>query len=236
MMNESDPATDISVIIPVYHNPSRMSATLEHITTSPDFAGAEIIVTIDDDLDALDIASKFDGVIIDYSDVRRGKGGAILSAIEKSTRPMVGFIDVDLPIRIDALKVMYGMLGPYDVVIASRRAPQSVITSKPPLWRCIAGRVFNFMVRRMFNMGVYDTQCGAKVFKRDAVMSVLHDMHEKGWIWDLELLIRLKRKSYTIFEYPADWSQNGKSVLNFSDVKNIFSALMRMRKYLRKSQ
>ncbi len=228
----TDPAADISIIIPVFRDSARLYTALLSLSETPYFKGAEVIVVIDSDRESLNVANGFENIIIDFSAQRRGKGGAIMDGLNKATRSKIGFIDVDIPIGLDTFRAMYEMIGPYDAVIASRRVPSSIIKAYPPFWRRIASRTFNLMVRKMFGIQIYDTQCGAKVFKRTALRDVIDSVQEKGWAWDLELIIRLKQKFYNVLEYPADWSHMGGSTLKFKDVKEIFFSLIRIKRYI----
>ena len=45
----------------------------------------------------------------------------------------------------------------------------------------------------MFQFEINDTQCGAKVFKREIAEVLYQDPFETRWLSDIELLIRFKR-------------------------------------------
>jgi hypothetical protein len=119
------------------------------------------------------------------------------------------------------------MLPPYDAVIASRKVAGARIRSHPPYWRRIASRAFNLMFRTIFGLMIYDTQCGAKAFKRKAIMDVLPYVVETGWAFDIDIIVNLNKKFYTILEFPVDWYYRGGSRLKFKDIKEMFFSLMR---------
>ncbi len=70
--------------------------------------------------------------------------------------------------------------------------------------RHIAGRMFATLVRVILKTGSYDSQCGAKLFKRELIGVAFKEPFISKWIFDVELLMRLN--NYKIIEYPVtEW-------------------------------
>ena len=79
--------------------------------------------------------------------------------------------------------------------------------------RHLASRVFITAVSLLLNCRIYDTQCGAKLFRRD-VLSVFDEPFISRWIFDLEVYFRLKNLGAQAVEYPVmAWSEEAGSKL-----------------------
>ena len=72
-------------------------------------------------------------------------------------------------------------------------------------WRHVFGRLFATLVGLSLpSVKVYDSQCGAKVFKRSLIPALFEKAFVSPWIFDVELLYRLKNQP--LLEYPLrEW-------------------------------
>ena len=61
-----------------------------------------------------------------------------------------------------------------------------------------------------------DTQCGAKLFKRKAIESVISNLSMSQWAFDVELLYHLRKKGFVIKEIPTRWSDKEYSKIHFA--------------------
>ena len=77
--------------------------------------------------------------------------------------------------------------GSFEIAIASREAP-GAIRYDEPVYRHLMGRVFNFLVRVLAVPGIQDTQCGFKMFTREAAQLVFPLQRLDGWSFDVEVL------------------------------------------------
>ncbi|SJM81719.1 probable Dolichyl-phosphate beta-glucosyltransferase [Zygosaccharomyces bailii] len=62
--------------------------------------------------------------------------------------------------------------------------------------------VFVFGVR-----SINDTQCGFKLFNRQAINAIFPYLHTEGWIFDVEILMLALRKRIPIAEVPISWHE-----------------------------
>lgn len=161
---------------------------------------------------------------------RLGKGGGVIEGIKHTTTPYVGFMDADYSTNLDEMTKLFDLCNiGYDVVIGSRWLPESNITIKQSFTRRIQSRALNKLVKWWFDLDIYDTQCGAKVFQRKAILNVLPEIKTNGFEFDVELLWELHKLKYYIKEVPIEWIDKGKSHVKLACSLKIFKKLFVLR-------
>ncbi len=225
----------ISIVIPAYNVAEHLKNV---ITALLDIKNVEIIIAEDGSLDgtkeiAEELAKKYENVILTGSSKRSGKGGAIKRGFEISKGDVVGFLDADESIGIKDLKNLLDALADadanVDAVIASRWLKTSKITKKQPLRRRVASRVFNILIRLIFNLPFKDTQCGVKVFKKEVIKAILSEIKANGFEFDVELLWKLKKRGYKIKEVPITWKHEERSSFKLSYAPQMLLSLLKIR-------
>ena len=130
-------------------------------------------------------------------------------------------MDVDLSVDPSYTKDIADLLNTYDIVVASRYNPVSKI--KRSRTRAFLGAGFSVFARVVLKIGVRDTKCGFKGFRREVLKHTIGKVHEKGWFWDTEFIFIAKRLGYTLYEMPVPWYERKES--NVHVVYNIFEML-----------
>lgn len=128
-------------------------------------------------------------------DTNRGKGEAVRAGLSEGRArgyDVVGFLDADLATPISEMVRLVAIFSDrYDVVLASRVA-LSGSDIKRRARRHYLGRVFSTFASLMLGAMIYDTQCGAKLFRVDDRLSAaLAEPFHSRWAFDVELLGRL---------------------------------------------
>ena len=145
--------------------------------------------------------------------VRRG----LLAACESSPS-YVGFWDADLATPLDdilAFKDLLDRRSDIDMVFGSRVNLLGRNVHRR-LARHYMGRVFATAAATVLGVGIYDTQCGAKLFRASPwFIDRLREPFIGGWIFDVEIIAREVRArrasgmppvSRIIYEYPLmEW-------------------------------
>lgn len=142
----------------------------------------------------------------------RGKAEAIregfLYAISQWQFENIAFWDADLQIPLSELITFIQMADEgFDVVMAMR-IQRLGATMKRSMSRHILSRCFATCASITLNLPVYDTQCGAKLFKRNIVEGLFSEPFISKWLFDIELLARYKKQygreatCKNIFEQP----------------------------------
>ena len=114
----------------------------------------------------------------------------------------LGYFDADLATPLDEIPRLLGYTAkdplPY-IVMGSRIKLLGYTDIQRKLGRHYIGRVFATIVSNMLQLPIYDTQCGAKLLKREVVPMLFDQPFISKWLFDVELLFRLKKK-YQDFE------------------------------------
>ena len=110
-------------------------------------------------------------------------------------------------------------------------------------YRHYFGRVFATLASLTLRLPVYDTQCGAKLFRvSETTMSVFREPFLSRWIFDVEVLARLGRAlgvtgrgtAGAVVEFPLTrWTDMAGSKVRPSDFLRAGSELIRIRRHYR---
>jgi glycosyltransferase involved in cell wall biosynthesis len=198
---------ELSIIIPAYNEESRIEKTLTNYLNilrqkNTDF---EIVVVANGCHDRTeDIITKAatnnpEIKILIFTEPI-GKGGAILEGFKSAEGDIIGFIDADDAFNSNELMNAIGLIREIDGVISSKWKGRSFFEIDEPFARKALSRVWNIIVRALFNFDYYDTQAGAKFFKKKVIHNIDLDFISRGFAFDVELLYKAKLKGYTIKE------------------------------------
>jgi glycosyltransferase involved in cell wall biosynthesis len=189
-----------------------------------------------------------DRVTVLQSPRNQGKAAAVRQGITfalEQDAAYVGFWDADLATPLDAIPqflAVFAARPDLDMVFGSRVKLLGRHVHRRAS-RHYLGRVFATVVSIMLRLPIYDTQCGAKIFRVNPDTRILwaEQFHTK-WIFDVELLARYIRRigspetaGKKIYEFPLDcWEDVGGSkvkpldfLIAFRDVTRIYWRYMR---------
>lgn len=212
---------EITIVIPAYNEIERLPPTLETVRSylKDNFSSWELIVSDDGSDDGMvdALRPKFPDVRFLRSPVNQGKGAAVRRGMMEAKGRYVLFSDADLSTPIDELKPMIRAMeeARADGAIGSRGLPESKLVIRQPWYRECAGKLFNLLVRPLTGLPYYDTQCGFKLFARDAARSIFSVAQSNGFAFDVEVLIIAQMLGYTIVEVPVRWINAEGTKLSF---------------------
>lgn len=232
------PQSPIAVVVPCYNEETRLAVEVFRRF----LAGAEPVdfVFVNDgsrdrtDLRLNEIRSGWEErVTILGLDRNRGKAEAVrlgmLQAIQ-SGYPFVGFWDADLATPLQAISEFHKVLDSHprvEWVFGSRVRLLGRSIDRRAM-RHYLGRVFATATSLTLKLPVYDTQCGAKLFRivPDSP-SIFERPFTSRWIFDVELIARLiqqrrdrmgEQAADVIYEYPlGEWRDVQGSKLRTAD-------------------
>ncbi len=238
---------DLSIVIPVYNEENRITATLlkikEFLSQSMErWPKSEVVVVSDgssDNTDAVvqDLMREFACLkLISYRD-NRGKGFAVKSGIAASRGRIVLFSDADGATPITELNKLADLIisNKADIVIASRRLPETQISVKQPVYRVFIGHIFSRLTRILLRMPFLDTQCGFKVFKGDIGRKLFAQCETEGFAFDVEIIHRALQSGYRIIEQGVIWNDDPDSrVSPFTDGMKMLRCIINLKRQTRK--
>ncbi len=232
-----DNINKLSVIIPAYNEEKRIGKTLESYLGF--FHDIEILIAIDGNDKTLDIVKSFsengnknnNSISYIHSDKRLGKGMGILHGFNHVKGDIIAITDADESTSpCEIYKLINQLDGGYDCVIGSRWLPESKILIKQPLKRMIASRCFNYIVRHTLDIPFTDTQCGSKVFRKEAIKYATERMSTFDFAFDIDLLYQLHKGGFKIKEVPITWNdKDGSSIKLFRTSILMFLSVVRLR-------
>lgn len=231
---------DLSVIIPAYNEENRLPVTLR--TTlgwlSENLPRFELIVVDDGSQDrtrqVVDYYAKLDPrVRLTAERQNRGKGYSVREGVLLSQGRLVLYMDADNSTPISEIEKFYQALDQgAQVVIGSRALAASQILVHQPWYRETMGKTFNLLVRLFAVRGINDTQCGFKLFTREAADTIFPRQRIKGFSFDVELLFLAQRFGFKIAEVPICWENSPESRVHILfDAVKMFWDLLKIRFY-----
>jgi glycosyltransferase involved in cell wall biosynthesis len=160
-----------------------------------------------------------------------GKGGALIEGLKLAPlADLIGYVDADGATPPHAFHDLMKRVNGADCVIGSRWLPGAVLHVEQTSKRQFASRIFHFIVDTLFQMHIKDTQCGAKVMKRQAVEKIHSSLRIADMAFDINLLYSLKRAGFKILEVPTEWTDKiGSKVTLFRTSLVMFLSVVRIR-------
>lgn len=203
----------LSVVIPAYNEQDRIESTLERVAEYLNAQGYsyEVLVVSDGSSDKTEtIAAHFASrhpqfQLLSYRP-NRGKGHAVRYGMMRAQGEYLLFSDADLAAPIEELEKLFPFVeSEYEIAIGSRPLKESNLVVRQPFYREWLGRAFNKAVQLLAVKGIHDTQCGFKLFKRDAAHQIFGLCQLNGFSFDFEVLYLARRLGYKIAEVPIKW-------------------------------
>lgn len=217
----------IAIIIPCYNEEKRLDTfLLKQLIEQTDVT---VYLANDGSTDeTLPIINRFSAEnserchVLNYSE-NQGKATTIFKSVKEVLATgefdYIGYFDADFSTPVSEIKrlLMEALTNGSKFLIGSRvLLLNSGIQRK--LHRHIIGRIIITIINLRFRLGIYDTQCGAKVFSVDTLQQSFTKPFQTSWLFDVEIFVRLKKLDLlkTGKEIPIyDWRDVEGSKLGF---------------------
>jgi dolichyl-phosphate beta-glucosyltransferase len=171
-----------------------------------------------------------------------GKANVIQSAYQVALKnnalasyEWIGFWDADLATPLEAVDQMLRYQEFYEgkVVDSLWGSRNSRLGSniKRAMHRHYLNRIFVTINSVLLGVKAYDSQCGAKLFRAEAAKIAFESPFISRWIFDIEILLRLKNQM--IVEFPLmKWEDvPGSKVKVFKEIFRVFLDILKIRKH-----
>jgi glycosyltransferase involved in cell wall biosynthesis len=224
----------ICLIIPCYNEEKRL-----RMDQFADYGGDGIFLFVNDGStdQTVNIISRYvgDNIFLLNLEDNVGKAEAVRSGMlhAQENAPFkqsewIGFWDADLATPLSELVGFVNFAGIYNGEISaiwgSRICRLGSLIDRSGI-RHILGRLFATVVTALLGIKSYDSQCGAKLFRREVIGIAFSERFISRWIFDLELILRLQ--GHTIVEYPLQsWSDISGSKLHI--IRNAVGILIEL--------
>jgi dolichyl-phosphate beta-glucosyltransferase len=176
--------------------------------------------------------------------VNGGKGEAVragmMAALEQESCLYAGFWDADFATPLEAIQDLVAVLDnrpEIAMVFGARVKLLGRLVERRPV-RHYLGRVFATVVSTLLRLPIYDTQCGAKLFRAGPeTVAIFTERFSSRWVFDVEILARfIRRRGYqipsvaaAIYEYPLEeWRDVSGSQVKPSDFLRAFFDVLRI--------
>lgn len=194
----------ISVVVPVYNEADFVPEALPKLVQEMDAVGVSYRILLVENGSTDDTAETARrvaaGMPVDVLSLPvPDYGAAMRQGFLASEGEWVINFDIDY-FSADFVRVVLGQPDTVDLVIASKRDPES--EDRRPAIRRLATRVFNLLLRTILASGVSDTH-GMKGFRGKLVDDLAPQVASTQDLFDTELVIRAERAGYRIVEVPV---------------------------------
>lgn len=207
----------LSIIIPAKDEESRLPGclgkTIDYISLQ-DYE-SEIIVVCDGCIDstaeaARSFKDKYNNLkVLEYSP-NRGKGYAVKRGVLEAAGDIILFMDADYAVPIETIDpFIKSIKSGYDIVIGSRGHEETEVTRHQWFLRELAGKGFGRLQKIVLRIPFYDTQCGFKLFTKQAAQSVFPKLKYECSYFDAELIFIAYYSGMKIKELPVTWNHDG---------------------------
>jgi dolichyl-phosphate beta-glucosyltransferase len=203
----------LSIVVPCYNEEQRLPRTIEQVERYLDDKNLDYELILVDDgstdgtrliMDAAAERNQF--VRLEALPQNRGKGRALAEGVASARGSEILVTDADLSTPIEELEKLQAQLDRgAGVAIASRALRASRVEVSQPIYRVLMGKVFNLLVQAVLLPGIWDTQCGFKLFRADVAHDAFSRLTTDGFGYDPEVLYRAKQLGVKIAEVPVVW-------------------------------
>ncbi|KAJ0004571.1 hypothetical protein NQD34_010785 [Periophthalmus magnuspinnatus] len=221
-------SVELSVVVPAYNEELRLPLMMEEAMDyleerqkkTPSFT-YEVIVIDDGSKDkttqvAMQYTRKYgaDKVRVLTLVKNRGKGGAVRMGTLSSRGRLILMADADGATKFCDIEKVETALNeinskPENMAIScgSRAHLEKESVAQRSLFRTFLMLGFHFLVWFFCVRGIKDTQCGFKLFTREAAVKTFSCLHVERWAFDVELLYIAQCFKIPIAEVAVNWTE-----------------------------
>jgi len=242
------PLPSVTIVVPCYNEAQRLPTAMFASFVIPDRRLRFLLVndgSTDGTITVLEDLARHAPERIEVLDLVQNRGKAetvrrgIMHALQ--SRPdYVGFWDADLATPLDEIAEFCHILDvrPDTEMVLGARVKLMGRAIERKAYRHYFGRVFATTAALVLNLPIYDTQCGAKLFRgTETTRKVFETPFLSRWVFDVEIIARYKAYMGkrgrivipAIYEYPLhQWRDVGTSKVHAVDAVQAYVDLAKI--------
>ncbi len=239
----TDGSPRISAIVPTLDEERRIATTLEELVKALEALEETYEILVVDNASTDSTAEVVRRAAADNTNVKllvnsenMGKGYSVRRGMLEARGDWRFFTDADLSTPVEEIERFWKLArqDEFGVIVGSRLAPGATVVRPQPLLRRLAGQACLSLTRMTVPGMPRDVFCGFKWFRGDIAEAVFARQITMGWMFDAEVLGRVRRIGVRILEVPIRWENDPESKLSMiRDLPSITAELWKIRKALR---
>jgi dolichyl-phosphate beta-glucosyltransferase len=232
----------ISIIIPIYNEGVILEKNLklyhDYLSNLTGLDSFEIVVIDNASTDTTpQILKRFKRSyknIKMYRTAGKGLGIALKEGLNRAKHDVVMFTAIDICFGLDIIKLSIEKYsGGYSLVLGSKGHKKSIY--KAPVQRLIFSRVYNFLLRVLFNTNIRDTQGTFLINKKLSRKPLAFANSENAW-FQTQLALYIDKTDKNTVEIPVKYiEQERKSKMKYTDalkiLREMFEGYFKYRQY-----
>ena len=137
----------------------------------------------------------------------RGKGYSVRHGMQEAQGDWILSTDADLSSPLDEVSKLWAAADQFQAAaaIGSRALDRSLVGVHQDPLREASGRLFNVIMRTATGLPFRDTQCGFKLFRKDAARVIFPRQRLDGFGFDVEDLLIARIHGLKVVEVPVRW-------------------------------
>ena len=238
----------VSLVVPAYNEekriPKMLDETIEYLNkrqSADQKFTYEIIVVDDGSKDktaevVIEYSKKNENVFLLKQPKNMGKGAAIQAGCLHARGGLVLMVDADGATKIDEFEALEFEIKKLtknnkEAIVVGSRA-QNDKASRTPI-RKFLGFGMHVLIVISGVRGIDDTQCGFKLFTRQACRWLFMNQHVQRWCFDPELLVIGRKRGMKISEIPVEWHEIEGSKMSIKGMIKMAIDLLKIAIYYR---
>ena len=217
----------ISTVILLYNEVEVIDEFAERLIRSLGGLGSEyevifVVEGADGTIDKVNSLAKMNPWIrVEYCRDRLGLGKAMrkgLSLVSPDSTYVLT-MDADLNHDPEEIRNLLKASKEADIVVGSRSESRGLVKELPWFKRMVSAST-NWILRNAFDMKSSDVTSGFRIYNRKVVESVRDELVSRNFEVTAELLIRAKKKGFSVAEVPITFTRRPRGTSKLSFVKS----------------
>lgn len=200
-------------MVPAYNEAARLPLTLPKMAQFCERRDSVELLIVDDgskDSTAAvvqEFATRHPYIRMLQNPGNRGKGYSVRHGMQEAHGDWILSTDADLSSPLEEVDKLWAAAdrARASVAIGSRALDRSLVGVHQDAMREASGRLFNVIMRVATGLPFRDTQCGFKLFRKDAARAIFPRQRLEGFGFDVEDMLIAQIHGFKVVEVPVRW-------------------------------